>query len=173
MSALELLRRALSSGSGRAPPATWAARLAPLLALVTVAGCKREQPPPPAPVAAQAPPTPPKPKPQPRLGRAQIGVASWYGRAFAGRRTASGERFDPNDMTAAHRSLPLGSIARVTNPATGHFIHVEINDRGPYAKGRILDLSRRAAARLGITEAGVARVKVQAVLLPAEGPTGG
>lgn len=173
MSDLDLLCRALVSAFGRAPPAAWAARLAPVLALMSLVGCKREQPPPPTPVVAQTAPTSPKPKPQPRLGRAQIGFASWYGRAFAGKRTASGERFDPHDMTAAHRTLPLGSIARVTNTETGHFVHVEVNDRGPYAHGRILDLSRRAAARLGITDAGVARVKVQAVLVPAEGARGG
>ncbi|CAN7238724.1 septal ring lytic transglycosylase RlpA family protein [Phenylobacterium sp. LjRoot219] len=166
---LDLLRRVLFSASGRASPAVWAARLAPVLALATLAGCKREQPPPPPPIAAQAPPTPPKPKPQPRLGRAQVGFASWYGRAFAGRRTASGERFDPNDMTAAHRTLPLGTIARVTNTETGHWVHVEVNDRGPYAHGRILDLSRQAAARLGMVNDGVARVKVQAVLAPSDG----
>jgi rare lipoprotein A len=166
MAILGRLRRAILAVPGRAPPAAIVARATPLLALVTLAGCKRETPPPPVPVAAQVPPAPPRPPP-PKLGRAQIGFASWYGRAFAGRRTASGERFDPNDMTAAHRTLPLGSTAKVTNTETGRSVHVEVNDRGPYAHGRILDLSRKAAAKLGITEDGIAQVKVQAVLTPA------
>lgn len=170
MAILGRLRRAIFAVPGRAPPAAIVARAAPLLALVTLAGCKRESPPPAAatPIAAQVPPSPAPPAPpqEPRLGRAQIGFASWYGRAFAGKRTASGVRYDPNDMTAAHRTLPLGSTAKVTNTATGQSVHVEVNDRGPYAHGRILDLSRKAAASLGITDDGVAQVKVQAVLGP-------
>lgn len=169
MSILRSLRRALFPPPGRALPAAWAARAAPILALVTLAGCKREQPPPPIPIAAEAAPAPPKrlpakPRVQQRLGRAQVGLASFYSHAFTGRRTASGERYDPNDLTAAHRTLPLGSTAKVTNPATGRSVHVEVNDRGPYARGRILDLSRKAAERLGIIDAGVAQVQVQVVL---------
>jgi len=92
----------------------------------------------------------------------QTGVASWYGPGFHGRRTASGERFDQNDLTAAHRNLPLGSEVRVTNLENGRSVTVEINDRGPYAKNRVLDLSKAAARRLGIIENGVAKVRIEA-----------
>ena len=92
----------------------------------------------------------------------QVGVASWYGPGFNGRRTASGERFDQNDLTAAHRNLPLGSEVRVTNLENGRTVTVEINDRGPYVKNRVLDLSKAAAGRLGILENGVAKVRIEA-----------
>jgi rare lipoprotein A (peptidoglycan hydrolase) len=92
----------------------------------------------------------------------QVGVASWYGPGFHGRRTASGERFDQNDLTAAHRKLPLGSEVKVTNLANGRSVTVAINDRGPYAKGRVLDLSEAAARKLGMVEDGVAKVRIEA-----------
>jgi rare lipoprotein A len=92
----------------------------------------------------------------------QVGMASWYGPGFHGRKTASGERFDQNDMTAAHRKLPLGTEVKVTNLENGRSITVEINDRGPYAKGRVLDLSKAAARRLGMVENGVAKVRIEA-----------
>lgn len=85
------------------------------------------------------------------------GIASWYGRGFAGHRTASGERFDPSELTAAHRTLPFGTRVRVTD-AAGDSVVVRINDRGPYARGRVIDLSRAAARKLGITRAGSGRV---------------
>ncbi len=87
------------------------------------------------------------------------GVASWYGREFAGRRTASGERFDPAEYTAAHRTLPFGSRVRVTN-AAGESVVVRINDRGPFHGGRVIDLSQAAAAELGIVRAGSGRVQL-------------
>ena len=86
------------------------------------------------------------------------GVASWYGRQFHGRRTASGERYDMHAMTAAHRTLPLPSFARVSNPANGRSVIVRVNDRGPFVKGRIIDLSWSAAQRLGVQ--GLAAVDV-------------
>ncbi|HWG79442.1 MAG TPA: septal ring lytic transglycosylase RlpA family protein [Stellaceae bacterium] len=91
----------------------------------------------------------------------QVGVASWYGDRFKRRPTASGEPFDPKDITAAHRTLPLGTIARVTNLANGRSILVRINDRGPYAQGRVIDLSRSAAAQLGMKQDGVAQVRIE------------
>jgi rare lipoprotein A len=91
----------------------------------------------------------------------QIGLASWYGRAHQGRVTAAGERFDMNRLTAAHKSLELGTVARVTNLDTGDVVKVRINDRGPYIKGRAIDLSAKAAKKLGIHEAGVARVRIE------------
>jgi rare lipoprotein A len=87
------------------------------------------------------------------------GVASWYGREFAGRKTASGERFNPSDYTAAHRTLPFGSRVRVTN-AAGQSVVVRINDRGPFHGGRVIDLSQAAAADLGIVRAGSGRVEL-------------
>jgi rare lipoprotein A len=82
---------------------------------------------------------------------------------MAGRLTASGERFDPDALTAASKTLPIGSTVIVTNPKNGKSVRVRINDRGPHVRGRSLDLSRRAAEELGITETGVARLKVQRV----------
>ena len=89
--------------------------------------------------------------------------ASYYGPGFSGRRTANGERFDPNRMTAASKTLPMGSIVHVTDLETGRSVIVRINDRGPYARGRSLDLSRGAARRIGLTHKGVARVRVTPV----------
>lgn len=86
------------------------------------------------------------------------GLASWYGEPHHGRRTASGERFDMEELTAAHKSLPFGTRVRVENPATGQAVVVRINDRGPFAPGRIIDLSRAAAERIGLIQTGVARV---------------
>lgn len=92
----------------------------------------------------------------------QVGTASWYGPGFHGKRTASGERFDQNALTAAHRKLPLGSEVKVTNLDNGRSIIVEINDRGPYKKGRVIDLSKGAARKLGIVDDGLATVRIEA-----------
>lgn len=86
------------------------------------------------------------------------GKASWYGPNFHGRQTASGERFNQMGLTAAHRSMPLGSRVVVSDPASGRSVTVRINDRGPYAHGRIIDLSKGAADVLGIRKRGVAKV---------------
>src|SRR3954470_3327455 len=88
----------------------------------------------------------------------QSGGASWYGPGFHGKKTASGERFNTHALTAAHRSLPFGSRVRVTNPRTGRSVVVRINDRGPFAGGRVIDLSKAAAQAVGIS--GVGRVKL-------------
>jgi rare lipoprotein A (peptidoglycan hydrolase) len=87
-------------------------------------------------------------------------VASWYGPGFAGRRTSNGEIYNPEGLTAASKTLPLGSHVRVTNPDTGRSVVVRINDRGPYVRGRSLDLSHGAARQIGLTSAGVGRVQV-------------
>ena len=89
---------------------------------------------------------------------AHKGLASWYGKRYQGRVTASGERFDMKQLTAAHRSLPFGSKVLVTCPSTGRSVVVRVNDRGPRRRGRIIDLSRAAAKRLGILNSGVAQV---------------
>jgi len=90
----------------------------------------------------------------------EAGMASWYGSAFQGRRTASGERFDMNQLTAAHKTLPLGTVVQVRNPLNGKTVEVTINDRGPFIKGRIIDLSYRAALALGIVQSGRQPVEV-------------
>jgi rare lipoprotein A (peptidoglycan hydrolase) len=87
-------------------------------------------------------------------------VASWYGPGYKGRRTANGEDFDPRGFTAASKTLPMGSIVRVTNLQNGRWVNVRINDRGPVAPGRSIDLSTAAAQSIGLAKSGVARVKV-------------
>ncbi len=98
-----------------------------------------------------------------RAGYDRTGTASWYGKRYHGRTTASGARFDMNAMTAAHRSLPFGTRVRVTNMANRRSVVLTINDRGPYAGGRIIDVSRRAAGILGMVRKGVVRVRVHTV----------
>ena len=88
------------------------------------------------------------------------GVASWYGAQFDGKRTASGERFDPDEMTAAHRTLPFGSRVRVKSARTGKSVIVRINDRGPFGHGRVIDLSQAAAREIGLTQAGSGTVEL-------------
>ena len=95
-----------------------------------------------------------------KKARRESGVASYYGREFYHRRTASGERFDPRKLTAAHRTLPFGTRVRVTNLDNGRRVVVRINDRGPYKKGRVLDLSPAAAIKLGFDAQGLARVRL-------------
>jgi rare lipoprotein A len=91
------------------------------------------------------------------------GEASYYGAAFAGRRTASGERFDPAALTAAHRTLPIGAKLRVTNLANGKSVIVRVNDRGPGARHRILDMSFAAAQQIAMIRSGKAQVKIERV----------
>jgi rare lipoprotein A len=95
------------------------------------------------------------------------GLASWYGAKHHGKRTASGEIFDQNKFTAAHRTLPWGSIVKVTNLENGKAVEVRINDRGPFTKGRIIDLSRAAARALGMVQSGVSPVRME-LLSPGE-----
>ncbi|MGE5539459.1 MAG: septal ring lytic transglycosylase RlpA family protein [Gemmatimonas sp.] len=92
----------------------------------------------------------------------QEGIASWYGSRHHGLTTASGERFDMNAPTAAHKSLPFGTVVRVTNLDNGRTTKVKINDRGPYVRNRIIDLSSQAARALGMRERGIARVRIEA-----------
>lgn len=97
---------------------------------------------------------------EPAEGQGEIarGLASWYGEPFHGRRTASGEVFDMNELTAAHKTLPFGTRVRVRHISTGKEVTVRINDRGPHVPGRIIDLSRAAASALGLMQGGVGRV---------------
>jgi rare lipoprotein A len=94
---------------------------------------------------------------------AETGIASWYGPNFHGKYTANGELYDMNDLTAAHRTLPLPSIVRVTNLENGRSIKLKVNDRGPFAKGRIIDVSRRGAQLLGFDGKGTAQVRIEIV----------
>lgn len=109
---------------------------------------------------------------RPPKGRAQEGVASWYGPGFHGKRTASGEIFDMHALTAAHRTLPLGTLIEVRDLGTGRVVVARVNDRGPFVRGRIVDLSMGAARSLGIEEAGIARVRVTVVGRPLSVPVG-
>jgi rare lipoprotein A len=105
----------------------------------------------------------PKGEVQLDVGLKDRGVASWYGEQFHGRQAANGELFDMEALTAAHKTLPLGSMVRVVNLANGKHVHVRINDRGPYVNGRILDLSHAAAAYLGMVKGGLSVVQIEVV----------
>jgi rare lipoprotein A len=144
---------------GKANPAALRAKdvlycgfLALTVACLGACSAVRELPPPPVHGTAPAPERP---------IFTESGVASWYGAAHRGRLTASGERFDTEAMTAAHRALSFGTIARVTNVATGTMVKVRINDRGTAVDGRVLDLSQNAARSLGIVTDGTADVRIE------------
>ena len=94
----------------------------------------------------------------------QTGKASWYGPGFHGKKTSSGERFDMNTLSAAHRTLPIPSYARVTNLSNGKSVIVRINDRGPFHGNRVMDVSKAAAKELGFIHTGTANVKVEQIL---------
>lgn len=102
-------------------------------------------------------------QPAPAIRAFGAGMASFYGAELHGRRTASGERFDMHDLTAAHRTLPFGTRVVVTNPANGRSVTVRINDRGPFHGNRVIDLSRAAASELGLVARGQGRVELALV----------
>jgi rare lipoprotein A len=97
------------------------------------------------------------------VGYTEQGIASWYGAKYHGRATASGERYDMHAMTAAHPTLPFGVVVEVTNLKNDRHVRVRINDRGPFRKGRIIDLSYAAARKLGMVHQGLAEVRVRVV----------
>lgn len=105
----------------------------------------------------------PAPPPEATAEPIGTGMASWYGGDFAGRRTASGERFDPSELTAAHRSLPFGSKVRVTHLSSGRSVVVRINDRGPFTRGRVIDVSEAAARHIGLIGPGHGEVSLALV----------
>jgi rare lipoprotein A len=155
-----------------------ATRLVVIAAAALLAACAGSRPPPPTPKpvedhTVQVPPNAGVykvgnpyqidnvwyyPREQPDYD--ETGVASWYGPTFYGHRTANGEMYDGNQLTAAHRTLPMPVNVRVTNLDNGKSLIVRVNDRGPYAKGRIIDLSKRAAELLDVVQTGTARVRV-------------
>src|SRR5579864_5089216 len=95
-----------------------------------------------------------------------VGNASWYGPEFNGRKTANGDHFDCEALTAAHPNLPFGSMVRIVNPRTGRFEVVRINDRGPYQEGREIDVSYRVARQIGLIHSGVTQVRLELLQLP-------
>lgn len=158
-----------------------------LLSTFFLAGCGHKH------TQAQVPPPPSLPQPTekpavtPQVGEAekidvpadakplfeQTGMASWYGAPYHNRRGSNGEIYDMNAMTAAHLTLPLGSIARITNLKTGHFAVVRITDRGPFVTGRIVDLSLAAAKALDVYLPGTAKVRLEVLQAPMPLDTGG
>jgi rare lipoprotein A len=113
--------------------------------------------------------TPPTPAEPPAAGNEEVGYASWYGAQHQGKRTASGEVYDMNQLTAAHRTLPFGTRLLVTNRDTSQSAEVRVNDRGPFVKGRILDVSYAAARQLGAVGAGIFPVRLRVIALPGTG----
>jgi peptidoglycan lytic transglycosylase len=142
-----------------ARPARAASRRAVAAAALALAAACAHAPP------RESAPPPPEPGRRERAeeGGAEVGLASFYGRRFQGRRTASGDRYDMHALTCAHPTAPFGARLRVTDLETGRSVVVRVNDRGPYAKGRVVDLSLAAAKQLGIVHRGVARVRVERV----------
>src|SRR2546429_8730196 len=144
----------------------------------SVARSRSEAPPAPPPLDPSAKPPQIPAGPRPEIGppplapdarpvAAETGLASWYGAPYPNRRGSNGQVYDMNAMTAAHRTLPLGSIARVTNLKTGHSAVVRITDRGPFINGRIVDLSLAAAKRADVWQAGIAKVRLEVLQTPA------
>jgi rare lipoprotein A len=125
--------------------------------LDSIAGFPNQQ----IPVQLSSSPKPTSPAPKTNVLKTLRGLASWYGPGFHGRRTASGQRFNQNALTAAHRSLPFGTKVRVTNVNNGRSTVVRINDRGPYSGRRIIDLSAGAARAIGLYSSGVGHVKLE------------
>lgn len=150
------------------------ALLGMLLLCLLMSGCRHRRvqaPPPPAPPAEmERPPLQPYAEAAPRQSNqvlySEVGIASWYGAPYHNARGADGRIYNQNAMTAAHRTLPLGSVVRVTNLATRQSTIVTITDRGPFVRGRILDLSRAAAVRIGVWRTGTARVRIDLLRSP-------
>jgi rare lipoprotein A len=150
-----------------------------LVLCLTVSGCRHRH------VQAAAPPPPPTrqgpPSPFPERApestspvlHSEIGIASWYGAPYHNARAANGEIYDENGMTAAHRTLPMGTLVRVTNLSNSKSVVVTISDRGPFVPGRILDLSRAAALKIGVWRTGTARVRIDVLRYPPAGSLSG
>lgn len=151
-----------------------------LLCCLLVTGCHHrrvEAPLPPAPAIETQPPPQPYAERAPQYsGRplsTQVGIASWYGAPYHNARAANGRIYDEDGMTAAHRTLPMGTVARVTDLTTRRSVIVTITDRGPFVHGRILDLSRAAAIKIGVYGPGVAWVRIDVLRFPPSALTEG
>ena len=144
---------------------TYALRHVGLIAAIAAAASSFAQTPPAAAPAASAPPPPPAAAPvaPAKSGEAMDGLAAVYSDKLAGHKTASGQPFSQSALTAAHRSLPLGTKVKVINTKNSKSVEVRINDRGPMQAGRVIDLSRAAAAKIGIGRNGTASVKLEVV----------
>ncbi len=129
-----------------------------LLVLSGLAGCASQPPPSPVPL----PPAAPQPPSAAQPFFTQTGLASFYGHAHDGKATANGQAFDPQDFTAAHRTLAFGTRVRVTDLENGRTVTVKITDRGPFVRGRVLDVSLAAARALGMQDKGVTRIRLEA-----------
>jgi rare lipoprotein A len=148
-------------------------RAASLVAALLLAACAQAPvtpeapapPPPPAQRPAPAPPPPPAPPQRPAAPRIEHGRISMYASQFAGRTTASGERYDPGALTMAHPTLPFGTLVRVTNAENGRSVELRVNDRGPFVAGRIADVSPAAARALGMIADGVVNGTVEVIKL--------
>ena len=134
-----------------------------IAATVLFASCAAGPRPAGAPVPAAAPAPAMVLPPEACMTYRELGSASWYGKEFHGRKTANGETFDMNGISAGHRTLPLGTVVRVTSLDNYKSIKVKINDRGPFARNRVIELSYGAARELGFVEMGTARVKIESV----------
>ena len=144
-----------------------------LVLCLTVSGCRHhpvQAVAPPPPPTEQAPPSPAPVEPAPETHgpvlHSEIGIASWYGAPYHNAHAANGQVYDENAMTAAHRTLPMGTVVRVTNLSTRQSVVVTIADRGPFVPGRILDLSRAAARKIGVWRTGTARVRIDVLRYP-------
>lgn len=135
------------SGHDAAPLARWLARGFWAVMLLVLVGCSST----------------PRSSGSVSSGHSESGMASYYGNEFQSRKTASGERFDQGKLTAAHRTLPFGTHVKVINKQNGRSVVVRVNDRGPFVKGRIIDLSRSAFKSIASTNAGVISVHIQVV----------
>jgi peptidoglycan lytic transglycosylase len=142
---------------------SWVGIRGALVALAVAAGLSACAAPSPVAIAPPLPSVPPPPvaHQEKTPSFTQTGLASWYGKTRKTKRTASGEKLDNKAMTAAHRSLPMNTIVRVTNLSNGASVVVRINDRGPFVAGRVIDVSPAAASGLGMKEAGIAPVRLE------------
>jgi rare lipoprotein A len=143
--------------------------IALVVALCSIVGCANTHEPPPAAwietssANENTGPAAPRPAAPEAIRESKPGKASYYGKWHHGRKTASGERFNKNEMTAAHRTLPMGTLVRVTNTKNDRSVIVRINDRGPYRKGRVIDVSHAAATQLGMVRGGIVPVRLEVV----------
>jgi len=147
---------------GRGGPGRWRACLILFATLVSMAGAALE--------LGRGESTAPRMSLREPVGSIEIGVASWYGHPYHGRKAANGEKYDMNRLTAAHRLLPFGTRVRVSSLRNARMVEVRITDRGPFVEGRLIDLSRAAARVLGFQRAGLERVRVEVLSGTATSP---